>query len=40
MVSNVGINSVLALYRVMQKTYLKAREGEILMMFDPATKKP
>lgn len=40
MVSNVDINSVLAVYRVLQKTHLKIREGEILIMFDPVTKNP
>lgn len=29
-----------AVCRVLQKTYLKTREGEILIMFDPVTKDP
>ena len=40
MSSKVDNTSGLAIYRVLQKTYLKARESAILCMFDPVTKDP
>lgn len=38
LIPSVDINSVFAVDRVLQKTYLKTREGEILIMFDLGTK--
>lgn len=38
LIPSVDINSVFAVDRVLQKTYLKTREGEILIMFDLVTK--
>lgn len=35
--SKVDNTSVLAIYKVLQKTYLKTRENAILVMFDPVT---
>ena len=40
MSSKVDNTSGLAIYKVLQKTYLKARESAILCMFDPVTKDP
>lgn len=40
MSSKVDNTLVLAIYKVLQKAYLKTRESAILFVFDPVTKDP